>query len=54
MLSLSQQIRAGLVLNGLYERNPFVRRYVSLVVRLAPSKYQRLFKLRNIFGSIFS
>ena len=54
MLSLLQQIRAGFVLNELYERHPFVRLYLSLVIRVAPRRYRQLFELRNIFGEWLS
>jgi hypothetical protein len=54
MLSLSQQIRAGLALNELYERHPLVRCYLSLVLMIAPRKYRRLFELRDIIGEWLS
>jgi hypothetical protein len=50
MLSLSQQIRAGIVLNSLYQKHAFVRRYVWLLLKIAPGKYKRLLKLKNTIG----
>ena len=45
MLSLLQRIRAGIVLYGLCKRHTFVRAYVSLVLKFAPVRYRRLFKI---------
>ena len=47
MLSLSQQIRAGIALNSLYQKHAFVRGYVWLLLKIAPAKYKRLLKLKN-------
>ena len=50
MLPLSQQIRAGLVLNELYEEHFLVRCFVSLVLVVAPRKYKRVFRLRELLA----
>ena len=54
MLSLSQKVQIGLELNGVCERHAFVRRYVSLMLRVAPRRYKRLLKLGNTAGSILA
>lgn len=54
MLTRSQQIRAGFVLNNLCERHAFVKHYVALAVRMAPPRYKQLFRLRNTFGWILT
>ncbi len=54
MFSLSQKLRVGFELNGLCERHAFVRHYVSLMLKVAPRRYKRLFKLGNAAGIIFS
>lgn len=51
MLSFSQKVRAGLELGDLYQRHAFVRHYVSLVLRIAPIKYKRLFRLGTLLVS---
>jgi hypothetical protein len=47
MLTISQQIRAGMALNSLYRRHASVRWYLSLLLRLAPRKYKRLLEAKR-------
>jgi len=51
MLSISQQIRAGMVLHGLCKRHALVRGYVSLLLKFAPAKYKQLFKIERTVAS---
>lgn len=52
MLSLSQQIRAGMVLYGLCKRHALVRGYVSLLLKFAPAKYKQLLKVKQTVASM--
>ena len=45
MLSFSQKVKAGLELIDLYRRHALVRHYISLVLRVAPTRYRWLFRL---------
>ena len=51
MLSLSQQIKAGIALHGLCKRHRFVRGYVSLLLKFAPAKYKRLLNIERTVAS---
>ncbi len=52
MLSLSQQIKAGMALHGLCKRHRLVRGYVSLLLKFAPAKYKRLLKIKRTVASL--
>lgn len=52
MLSLSQQIRAGMLLHGLCQRHALVRGYVSLLLKFAPAKYKRLLEIKQTIASL--
>ncbi|GEM_PF-3966124 len=53
MLSLSQQIQAGMVLYGLCKRHALVRGYVSLLLKMAPARYKQLLNIKRMVASLF-
>lgn len=53
MLSLSQQVRAGMTLHSLCKRHAFVRGYISLLAKIAPAKYKRLLEIKKTVASLF-